>query len=152
MIFLMIIGAGSGSCAGGIKVTTFLVLVMTVVSVIRGRDDTVVLGRRVAKQTVYKAMTIAALGLSAVVMNAAVNLISLPGLSGVDGIFEAASAFGTVGMTAGVPLQFGLAAKIATILTMFIGRIGPISFALALTIRGEGSGGEVLPEGRIMVG
>ena len=152
MIFLMIIGAGSGSCAGGIKVTTFLVLVMTVVSVIRGRDDTVVLGRRVAKQTVYKAMTIAALGLSAVVMNAAVNLISLPGLSGVDGIFEAASAFGTVGMTAGVTLQVGLAAKIATILTMVNGRIGPISFALALTIRGEGSGGEVLPEGRIMVG
>ena len=54
MIFLMVIGAGSGSCAGGIKVTTFLVLMMTVVSVIRGRDDTVVLGRRVPKRTVYK--------------------------------------------------------------------------------------------------
>ena len=152
MIFLMVIGAGSGSCAGGIKVTTFLVLMMTVVSVIRGRDDTVVLGRRVPKRTVYKSMTIAALGFAAVVMNAAVILITLPNLSGVDGIFEAASAFGTVGMTAGVTMKFGIAAQIATILTMFIGRIGPISFALALTIRGEGGGGEVLPEGKIMVG
>lgn len=152
MIFLMVIGAGSGSCAGGIKVTTFLVLVMTVVSVLRGRDDTVVLGRRVAKQTVYKAMTITALGFAVTVLNAAIILITLPGLSGVDGIFEAASAFGTVGMTAGVTSQFGIAAQIATILTMFIGRIGPISFALALTIRGEGSSGEVLPEGKIMVG
>ena len=152
MIFLMVIGAGSGSCAGGIKVTTFLVLMMTVVSVIRGRDDTVVLGRRVPKRTVYKSMTIAAQGFAAVVMNAAVILITLPNLSGVDGIFEAASAFGTVGMTAGVTMKFGIAAQIATILTMFIGRIGPISFALALTIRGEGGGGEVLPEGKIMVG
>ena len=49
-------------------------------------------------------------------------------------------------------MKFGIAAQIATILTMFIGRIGPISFALALTIRGEGGGGEVLPEGKIMVG
>ena len=152
MIFLMVIGAGSGSCAGGIKVTTFLVLVMTVVSVIRGRDDTVVLGKRVPKRTVYKSMTIAALGFAAVVFNAAVILITLPNLSGVDGIFEAASAFGTVGMTAGVTMKFGIAAQIATILTMFIGRIGPISFALALTIRGEGGGGEVLPEGKILVG
>ncbi len=152
MIFLMIIGAGSGSCAGGIKVTTFLVLAMTVVSVIRGREDTVILGRRVAKQTVYKSMAIAALGMAAVVMNAAVILVTLPELSGVDGIFEAASAFGTVGMTAGVTLQFGAASKIATILTMFIGRIGPVSAALALAIRGEGKGGEILPEGKIIVG
>ena len=71
------------------------------------------------------------LGFAAVVMNAAVILITLPNLSGVDGIFEAASAFGTVGMTAGVTMKFGIAAQIATILTMFIGRIGPISFALA---------------------
>ena len=152
MIMLMFIGAGSGSTGGGIKVTTFAVLVTTVVSVIRGRNDTVILGRRVHRAIVYKSLTIAILGMLVAATTAGVILVTMPEASGIDSLFEAFSAFGTVGLTAGMTLTLNTISKIAIILTMFVGRIGPMCFALAMILRQDKHSEEILPEGRIMVG
>lgn len=152
MIMLMFIGAGSGSTGGGIKVTTFAVLVTTVVSVIRGRNDTVILGRRVHRAIVYKSLTIAILGMLVAATTAGVILVTMPEASGIDSLFEAFSAFGTVGVTAGMTLTLNTISKIAIIMTMFVGRIGPMCFALAMILRQDKHSEEILPEGRIMVG
>ena len=152
MIMLMFVGAGSGSTGGGIKVTTFAVLVSTVISVIRGRNDTVILGRRVHRAIVYKSLTIAILGMMVAATTAGIILVTMPEASGIDSLFEAFSAFGTVGLTAGMTLTLNTISKIAVIITMFVGRIGPMCFALAMILRQDKHSEEILPEGRIMVG
>ncbi len=151
-IFLMFIGAGSGSTGGGIKMTTFAVVVATVISVIRGRDESTIFGRIVNKHTVYKAIAIMVLAVIVVILCGAVILLSHPELSGIDGLFEAVSAFATVGSTTGVTSIIGPFEKIVEIITMFIGRVGPISFVLATTMKNQKSNNQILPEGKIMVG
>ena len=151
-IILMFIGAGSGSTGGGIKVTTFAVVASSVISVIRGRREATLFGRIVNRYTVYKAVAITALAVIVVIMCGAVILLLHPDLSGIDGIFEAVSAFGTVGSTTGVTGIIGTPEKIAEIITMFIGRVGPISFVIAVTMKNQMNKNLILPEGKIMVG
>lgn len=155
MSALMFIGAASGSTGGGIKVTTLAVIVLTVVSVLKGQEDTTVWNHKISKHTVYKSITIFFLGI--VVLFIASILIhantEIANLDTVDSIFEAASAFSTVGLTVGVTSQMNSVAKVVTILTMYIGHCGPVSLATSLTFRGmRGKKQAILPEGRIMVG
>ena len=152
MMILMFIGAGSGSNAGGIKITTFAVLIMTVVSVIKNRDETVIMGKRVDRKIISKSLTISFLGLFCVFVTACLILIDLPNASGIDVFFEAVSAFATVGVTVGITSAVGSIGLCALIAAMFIGRIGPICVIIALNIREAKKSGEILPEGRIMVG
>lgn len=152
LLMLMFIGAGSGSTGGGIKVTTFAVLVMTVVSVLRGHGGTVIFGRRVDNRTVAKSLTVAALGLFAVLLVSSVIVLETPGLHGIDVLFEAVSAFSTAGLSSGVTASCGTAGLLSLICAMFFGRIGPVCFIIALNSRETDNDGRVLPEGRIMVG
>ncbi len=153
-IFLMIIGAAPGSTGGGIKVTTFAVLVMTVVSVIRNKPDTEIMGRRVDKQAVYKAVTISCIGgLAVLVSSCMIYFGSEPGtFSGLEAVFESVSAFATVGSSVGVTAKADLASKLVLIFSMFLGRVGPVSFAFAFANNTPAKKGVVLPEGKIMVG
>ena len=107
MLILMFIGAGSGSTGGGIKVTTFAVLAMTVVSVLRGHEGTVIIGRRVDHKTVAKSLSVAALGLLAVLIVSSVIVLETPGMRGIDVLFEAVSAFSTAGLSSGVTASCG---------------------------------------------
>ena len=75
-----------------------------------------------------------------------------PDISTLDCLFEAVSAFGTVGVTTGITPHLSEISKLSIILTMFIGRVGPVSMALAFTMRGNKKPGKILPEGRIIVG
>lgn len=152
MMFLMFVGAGSGSTAGGIKITSFAVIVMSVVSVIKNRDETIVFGYRVDRKTVSKSLAIAVLGMFVVFVTSCLIFIDNPGTDGINVFFEAISAFATVGITSGVTGSVGPLGLISLIVTMFIGRLGPICFAVALNIRGDDKSGVVRPEGRIMVG
>ncbi len=152
MLFLMFIGAGSGSTGGGIKVTTFAVLTMTVVSVLRGHGGTVIFGRRVDHKTVTKSLAVAALGLLAVLVVSSVIVLETPGLNGIDVLFEAVSAFSTCGLSTGITASCGVFGLLSLICAMFFGRIGPVCFIIALNIRGTENDGRVMPEGRIMVG
>lgn len=152
MMFLMFIGAGSGSTAGGIKVTTFAVLATTVVSVIKNRSDTAILGKRVDRKIVAKSLTISFLGLLVVFACACVILYDIPNGNGINVFFESVSAFATVGVTSGITMACNVLGLCALMVTMFIGRLGPVSVIIALNIRESRERGEVLPEGRIMVG
>ena len=152
MMFLMFIGAGSGSTAGGIKITTFAVLAMTVVSELRNRDETTIFGKRVNRKIVSKSLTIAALGLVVVFVTSCILFIGNGEAGEINIIFESVSAFATVGLTAGVTGVMTTAGLLTMIVTMLIGRLGPICFIIALSIRDKKTSGEVLPEGRIMVG
>ncbi len=151
-IVLMFIGASPASTGGGIKTTTFVVLAAAVCSVMSGRTDAVFRRRRIEQATVYRALAIFTAALLVLLITTGVILStnSVP-ISGVDALFEAASAFGTVGLTAGVTPVLSVPSKLIVSLTMFIGRVGPVSLALALSLRHRDVGA-VLPEGKLIVG
>lgn len=151
MMLLMFIGAGSGSTGGGIKTTTFAVLVMTVVSVLKSRKDTVVLKKRVSHAVVAKSLSIAALSMLIVFLATCVLSWNVGSMNGTDLLFEAVSAFSTCGLTAGVTAKAGSVGLWALIVSMYIGRIGPMCFVISLNSRKERDS-EIVPEGRIMVG
>ncbi len=154
-IGLMFIGAAPGSTGGGIKVTTMAVIIMTVVSVIKGKPSTVILGRKVDKPTVYKAFSVAILGGLIIIFATAIIIFSTPQAvitSQLDVLFEATSAFATVGISSGISNVIGFASKIALTLTMFLGRVGPVSFIVSLAIRNKQNKQQIIPEGKILVG
>ena len=156
---LMFIGAAPGGTGGGVKVSTFTIIILTVAAVLRGREDPVLRERRIDKKTVYRALAIVTLGLLVLLVTTLFMVFDTPVPGGriddnlVDCLFEAASAFGTVGLSVGVTAQLGSAVKVITSLTMLIGRVGPVSMGISLAARaGELSRREVLPEARIVVG
>lgn len=152
-IVLMFIGAAPGGTGGGIKVTTIAVVVMTVVSVVRGKDDTVIMRRKVAKQSVYKSLAIIFISLLLLLLvTATIYFSSGEKIDGIDSLFESVSAFATVGISTGVTAVANLPSKLILALTMFIGRVGPVGIAISLTMRATTARNEVIPEGKIMVG
>jgi trk system potassium uptake protein len=151
-VLLMFIGAAPGSTAGGIKVTTFGILLFAVISQIRGSDETIVFKRRVSFQTVSKALAILCLSASLILVVSIIMLVieDKPMLSI---LLEATSAFGTVGLTTGLTPGLHTVSKLLLILMMFLGRVGPVSFALALAIRSHKNNSDIIyPEGRVIVG
>lgn len=154
-VVLMFIGAAPGGTGGGIKVTTIYVLIMTVVCVMRGKGDAIVDKRKVDSAVVYKAMSVTAIAFLVVIISTAtIFFTSHSGginFSEIDALFESVSAFATVGLTNGVTGLANTASRIALILTMFIGRVGPVSLALSLALRPDDKS-TVMPEAKIMVG
>lgn len=133
MCILMFIGAAPGGTGGGIKVTTVSVLLVTVLCVARGQEDAVMFGHRIGKKTVYRALTILLGGLGAVaVATVAMFYNTSSAVSEMDSMFEAFSAFATVGLSVGVTATMQATAKLVTILTMFVGRVGPVALAISL--------------------
>ncbi len=155
-IMLMFIGAAPGSTGGGIKVTTFVVIIMTVVSVIRGRSDTSILGRSVQKSVVYKSLTVTIIGFFAVMITTAVVSTGVHTdvvqIDDINALFESVSAFATVGLSAGATSAVTLFPLMMLALTMFMGRVGPVSIALSLSMRNNDIKNQIIPEGKIMVG
>lgn len=151
-ILLMFIGGCPGSTAGGIKVTTFVVLIITVISTIRGREDSVVLRHKFAMGVVYKSLTVAILAMVLVFVDAGVISALNPHASFLDCLFEAVSAFGTVGLSANLTPTLDPVSRILLCITMFIGRVGPISFGLSIMMRHKKKGDSILPEGRMLIG
>ncbi|MEG1027180.1 MAG: potassium transporter TrkG, partial [Oscillospiraceae bacterium] len=154
MVVFMFIGAAPGSTGGGVKITTFVVLVMTVICVIRGKEETIVLGRTVEKSVVYKAMAVVSTALIAVIISfSAIYFTSHTGknFSEIDSLFESVSAFATVGLSSGVTAYANAFARFVLILTMFIGRVGPVSLALSLALSKENKK-IILPDAKILVG
>ena len=153
-IVLMFIGASPSSTGGGIKTTTFVVIISTVLSVLRGKNETVLKKRRVDRTVVYRSLSIVVLSVLVVIITTVVIAIaeSSHNVSALDALFESVSAFGTVGLTAGITQGLTVVSKIALIITMFIGRVGPISLLLALTMHHNSRLETILPEGKIIVG
>ena len=155
-IVLMFIGAAPGSTGGGIKVTTIAVIIMTAVSIIRGKEEPYLLKRRIAANVVYRSLAILFLGVVTVGVTAITLMATSPleanGLTGIDATFEAVSAFATVGVSSGSTAIGSPFSKVMLILSMFIGRVGPVSFGLSLAAQQNVSRKLIVPEGRIVVG
>lgn len=156
-ILLMFIGAAPGSTGGGIKVTTLLVMIMTVASYIRNKNDVELMGHKIGKLTVYRTLVMTVLSMTAVSVCFMVLYFSLPlgntAQSGaVQCLFEAMSAFSTAGVSSGVLAQAGAVGRCVLIVTMFIGRIGPMSVIMSLVLNSSKRKNIVLPDGQILIG
>lgn len=151
-VLLMFIGACPGSTGGGIKTTTFMVLAVTVISTIRGKDEAVVFHHRFSVPTVYKALTVTIVAFFLVFVDAGVISALNPDISYMDCLYEATSAFGTVGLSANVTPRLDAISRLILIFTMFIGRVGPLSFGLSILMRHRGKGNSIYPEGRMLIG
>ncbi|WP_102691603.1 TrkH family potassium uptake protein [Rummeliibacillus pycnus] len=150
-IFLMYIGAGSGSTAGGIKITTFAVLVATVWSQMRGKDDVILFRRRIVMETILKALTVATSGLAIVVFVTFILSITEKQHDFIYYLFEATSAFGTVGLSMGLTPELSTFGRLIIILTMFAGRLGPLTLGFAISKKREKMAYQ-RPKGDIMIG
>ena len=156
---LMFIGAAPGSTGGGIKVTTFAMLLASMVAELRGYENTILLRHRISRAVFNKSFLIMSLGLMVILVTTLVmtfterTLLAGGDLNALDLVFEATSAFGTVGLSIAGTQNLSEGSWIMLILSMIIGRVGPASFAISLM---QGARPEtrdkVFPDGRCIVG
>lgn len=149
-VILMFIGASSGSTGGGIKVTTFAVLGCAIWAEVRGRRDVDAFGRRISGPAQRQALAIALLGVAAVVLGT-LALLAASSVPLSDALFEATSAFGTVGLSTGITGGLDGVSHVVLGVLMFVGRAGPITLAAALVLR-EREPRYRYPEERPLVG
>lgn len=133
-MILMFIGAASGSTGGGIKVNTVGILVASTLSTLRGRPHPEAFGREIMEEQLRRALLLVALGLG-IVFAATFVLSLVDNHTFVDQFFETFSAFGTVGLSLGITPTLSAMGQMLIIVTMFVGRLGPLTLALSLTQR-----------------
>ncbi len=134
MIILMFIGGSSGSTAGGIKTTTFGAALLTTLAVIKGDKDVVVFKRRINQEIINRSLAIISIGLI-LILTVSIILTITEESSFLDILFETTSAFGTVGLTRGITPNLSNIGKIVITLTMYAGRVGPLTMAFAFAER-----------------
>ncbi|KZE83523.1 ATP synthase subunit J [Paenibacillus elgii] len=150
IIILMFIGASPGSTGGGIKTTTFTTLIGAMIAMIRGKEDIVLFHYRLGKDRILKAITLTMIALFLVIF-VTMLLTTTENQSFLKLLFEVTSAFGTVGLTMGVTPDLSFFGKIMISLTMFAGRLGPLTLAYALGPKAEKELYRY-PEGKITIG
>lgn len=133
-ILLMFIGGGAAGTAGGIKVTTAAVLVLMVWAELRGDPDVSRFGRRVPNTAQRQALAVMIIGLAAL-FTGNLMLIGLSDFGISETLFEATSAFGTVGLSTGITGLLAAPAQAVLIVLMFLGRVGPLTLGTALVLR-----------------
>ncbi len=151
IMLLMFIGASSGSTGGGIKITTFFVVLLAVIATIKNNDETVIFGRKINNEIVFKSLTIIIISLFLIAISCLILLITESAAFEVI-LFEVISAFGTVGLSLGLTSELTFLGKIIISITMFIGRVGPLTLAFAFL---QKSGKDLrlhYPEEKIIVG
>ncbi len=132
-ILLMFIGGSPGSTAGGLKTTTFAILVVSTFYSLRNESDTVLMKRRVPNQTIKKVFALFIIAIVLVTfVTFALTILEQDQISYLDLLFEAVSAFGTVGISRGITSSLSVPGKLILTLTMFLGRVGPTSFAMGI--------------------
>ncbi len=150
IIILMFIGASPGSTGGGVKTTTLGALLFMIGAIIKGKEDANVFGRRIPQDIINKAFTIIFISV-ALVMVVTTILTITERLPFLDVLFETMSAFGTVGLSTGVTSSLSAFGKITIIITMFAGRVGPMTLAVAFARQVKNQAIRY-PEERIVVG
>jgi len=133
---LMLIGGGSAGTAGGMKVTTFLVLGSVVWAEIRGEPDATVFRRRIPPEVQRQALAVVLLVI-VLVGTATLALLSVTTLPAGAALFEVVSAVSTVGLSTGVTASLPPAGQILIMLLMFLGRVGITTVAVGLALRGR---------------
>jgi len=149
-MILMFIGASPGSTGGGIKTSTFGIFLGSIWSMLRGRNAVEMFKRDVPRDVVSKALSVIILALMLLAVLGFLLLLTEKG-NPIHILFELVSAFGTVGLSAGITPNLTSLGKIIIIITMFIGRIGPLTLALAIGQRRESIAYEY-PDEAVMIG
>lgn len=150
-LFLMFIGGSPSGTAGGVKTVTVAMLFLTVVAIIKNREETEIFGRSISSSDVRKGIAVIFISFGAMIVSMAA-LSFTQGTDFLDTLYETVSAIATVGLTRGLTGQLDNVGKIIVSITMYIGRIGPISLALFFNSGiGKETGGRY-PKGKIMVG
>ncbi len=150
MMILMFIGASPGSTGGGIKTSTFGIFLASIWSMLKGRNAVEIFKRDVPRDIVNKALSIIILAFMFLAVFGLILMFTEKG-NPVHILFELVSAFGTVGLSAGITSDLTTIGKIIIMITMFIGRIGPLTLALAIGQRRESIAYEY-PEEAVMIG
>ncbi|SHH66882.1 trk system potassium uptake protein TrkH [Caloranaerobacter azorensis DSM 13643] len=152
-IILMFIGGSPGSTAGGIKTTTVGAIVLAIISVIRGTDDVEVYRKRIPHDLVYRALAVVGIALALIIFVTMILSLTEKDASFLDIFFETTSAFGTVGLSRGLTPNLSVLGRLIITLTMFAGRVGPLTMAFAFAKKQkEYKGTYRYPEERILVG
>lgn len=131
---LMFIGGGSGSTAGGIRVTTFALLMLSIWAEIRGNPDVEAFGRRIPHEVIRQAIGVLVMA-ATVVFVATFLMLRMTPYDLDQTVFEVLSAFGTVGLSTGITHTLPPEAKWVLIACMYIGRLGPMTLGAALAVR-----------------
>lgn len=155
-IIYMFIGASPASTGGGIKTTTLFIVLLSVLVMVRRKEDYNVAQRRLNFQLVRRAQAVVFLALGLVLADTVI-ICATEGAAGgaetlADILFEVVSAFGTVGLSTGITPELSVLSKLLVSLTMFIGRVGPLTVSMALSGGMRKPDAIRYPEDRIMVG
>lgn len=159
-ILLMFIGGSPAGTAGGVKTVTVGVILLTIISTVRGRERTEIFDRTIPESIIRKAIAVVTISIGIVMVVTMLLSLSEQGVmigdreaSFMDVFFESMSAFATVGLSLGLTPELTSFGKIIISITMFIGRLGPITMALAFTMKGRHANNNIKkPEEKVMVG
>ena len=157
-VVLMFIGAGPASTGGGVKVSTLAVVVATAISNVRGNEEAILFKHRIARSQYLRALVIVMLGISVLVSGSFLlaifenHRIEAGDFDFIDVMYEVISAFSTAGMSTTPTHTLTSSSHLVLIVCMYLGRVGPASFAMGLTFRERGSAEMVVPEGQTFVG
>lgn len=151
MILLMLVGGAPGSTAGGMKTTTFAVLVSTAVSVFQRREYTHFFGRRIEDDTIRSAVAVFMMYLI-LFLSGGFMISCIEGLPLVPCLYETASAVATVGLTLGITPGLGLWSRGILILLMYVGRVGGLTLIFAASSGARRGNTARLPQEKLNVG
>lgn len=152
LVLFMFIGASPGSTGGGIKTTTFAILIQSVSATLKGRKRVEFYDRTVPNPVVVRATSIIIISLIVVSMFIFLLMKIEADKSFITIFFEVISAFATVGLSLGITPHLTIFGKLAIVLLMFIGRVGPLTMVLAIGQKTKSTGQVDYPEGRLMIG
>ena len=150
MILLMLIGGSPGSTAGGMKTTTFTVLILNAIATFRSQENAGAFGRRLEYDVIKNAATIAMLYFS-LFFCGGIAISVYEGIPLLDCLYEAASAVGTVGLTLGITPRLHVFSQVVLIILMYLGRVGGLTLIYAV-FSGKNKGNAKLPLEKITVG
>lgn len=155
-ILLMFIGGSPGSTAGGVKTTTFVILIVSTLSLLKSRDSIVIFNKKVAFEVLQNSIAVFMLNSGLIVVSTILLCFTdnylFKSFEFIDVLFEITSAVGTVGLTTGFTHTLTLYGKIIIIVCMFIGRIGSVTFLLSLGAQQKSKNTIHYPEEKILVG
>ena len=150
---LMFIGGSPAGTAGGIKTTTFALVALTVISVLRGPKDTECFGRKLAMESIRSALAITMITFTFWLTAVAAMSIFDPQAEFLNLMYEASSAIGTVGLSADLTPHLTRASHVVLMILMYVGRIGPMTMALVFAGKSHKSDQfRELPEKKVMLG
>lgn len=149
-LLMMFVGGSPSGTAGGVKTVTVAVIILSALSIVKGTNDIEIFRRKLPDFYLKKALAVVIVSLSVLIVTTTCLLVFVPG-DFLDLLYEATSALATVGLTRNVTSSLNLIGKAIVIVTMYLGRIGPITMMLAFSMK-KAKGLRILPEEKVLIG